>query len=142
MSYTYDFERPMVTADCIIINHSNHVLLIKRKNDPFAGSWAFPGGFVEMDEDIEESAVRELEEETSLTGIVLQQFKTYGKPGRDPRGRTITVVFYGDAPDEIHFRANDDAAEAAWFHIHSLPSLAFDHGDIFQEFLLFRDKKK
>ena len=97
--------------------------------------WALPGGFVEIDEDLDEGAKRELEEETGLTNIDLIQFKTYGKPGRDPRGRTISVVYYGFLTDEnLKIMAGDDAAEASWFDFGKLPSLAFDHEQIIEEF--------
>ncbi|MCK5701110.1 MAG: NUDIX hydrolase, partial [Cyclobacteriaceae bacterium] len=97
-TYTYNYPKPSVTTDCILIRKSGRekeILLIKRKYDPFLGKWALPGGFVEIDEDLEAGANRELEEETGLKNIALTQFKTYGTPGRDPRGRTISVVYYG-----------------------------------------------
>lgn len=132
---------PSVTADCIVISgneSSRQVLLIKRKHDPYAAKWALPGGFVEIDEDLLEGAMRELEEETGITGISLQQFKTFGKPGRDPRGRTISVVFYGFAEKEsTKFMAGDDAAEASWYDLDALPALAFDHEQILDEFVNF-----
>ena len=137
MSYTYDYERPMVTTDCIVVNTLNEVLLIKRKNSPFEGKWALPGGFIEMDEDLMESAKRELKEETSVDAANIVQFKTYGKPGRDPRGRTITIVYYCFVEENIAPRAGDDAAQADWFHLQSLPPMAFDHADIINDFLLF-----
>ena len=130
---------PSVTADCIIVSgygSKRQVLLIKRKHDPYADSWALPGGFVEIDEDLLEGAIRELEEETGISGIALRQLKTFGKPGRDPRGRTISVVFYGfTEKEQMNCQAGDDAAEVAWFELNDLPELAFDHKEILQEFV-------
>ena len=124
----------MVTVDAAVLNcceKTVKILLIKRKNDPFQGKWALPGGFVEMDENLADAAKRELEEETSLTGLELEQMHTFGKPGRDPRGRNITIVFLGiingSAPSVT---PGDDAAEAEWFDIENLPQLAFDHREI------------
>jgi len=112
------------------------VLLIRRKHDPFMGKWALPGGFVEIDEDLMDGAIRELKEETGLAQIDLKQFGTYGKPGRDPRGRTISVVYYGFVQEgESSVTAGDDAAEACWFDIKKLPPLAFDHGEIIHDFI-------
>jgi len=128
-----------VTTDCIIIKSIDgfdKLLLIKRKHEPFVGKWAFPGGFVEINEDLLEGAKRELQEETGIAGVELRQFKTYGKPGRDPRGRTISVVFHGKMMDfTTKIAAGDDAAEAAWFQLNDLPLLAFDHELIIKEFI-------
>ena len=107
--------------------------MIKRGNYPFEGLWALPGGFLEMDEDLPECARRELKEETGLSVDTLTQFRTYGKPGRDPRGRTITVIYYGFAENE-NVSGGDDAAEAAWFPLQDLPQLAFDHREIIDDF--------
>lgn len=137
-TYTYRFPKPSVTTDCIITRKSNRemqVLLIKRKHEPFIEKWALPGGFVEIDEDLQAGASRELQEETGLKGIELKQFKTYGKPGRDPRGRTISVVYTGTLVDRSQqVNAGDDAAEASWFALDDLPPLAFDHAEILDEF--------
>lgn len=134
-TYTYHYPKPSVTTDCIIINEDK-VLLIKRLKDPFEGKWALPGGFVEIDEDLPDGATRELEEETGLANIALAQFATYGLPGRDPRGRTISVVYAGsisgDAPPLV---PGDDATEARWFPLAELPPLAFDHDTIIQDYL-------
>ena len=100
------------------------------------GTWALPGGFVEIDEDLHAGALRELEEETGLKSIALAQFKTYGTPGRDPRGRTISVVYYGLLTNESQkIEAGDDAAEASWFELNELPELAFDHEEILKDFI-------
>jgi len=137
-TYTYNYPKPSVTTDCIIIktvDDKNEVLLIKRRHNPFAGKWALPGGFVENHEDLEDGAKRELEEETGLTNLELHQFKTYGTPGRDPRGHTISVVYYGIINNNsIGMKAGDDAEEAAWFDLNQLPPLAFDHDQILNDF--------
>ena len=127
-----------MTTDCIITrlyNNKKEILLIKRKFDPFMGKWALPGGFVEIEEDLLDGALRELEEETGLTGIALQQFKTYGSPGRDPRGRTISVVYTGFVKENsVRIQASDDASKANWFQVDDLPALAFDHDKILNDF--------
>jgi 8-oxo-dGTP diphosphatase len=133
MTYTYNYPRPAVTADIIILKKSNNqqfVLLIERKHPPFEGMWALPGGFLEMDETLEEAALRELREETGVTGIELKQFHTFSKVNRDPRHRTITTVFIGFTDDNILIKAGDDAAKAQWFSTDNLPPLAFDHGEV------------
>ncbi len=122
----------MVTVDAVVFDISGgppKVLLIKRGNEPFKGQWAFPGGFVGMDEELEDAAARELAEETGLRGVKLQQFYTFGKCGRDPRGRNITIAFIGITKDN-KIKSGDDAAEAQWFSIDDLPQMAFDHNDV------------
>ncbi|MDP4184700.1 MAG: NUDIX hydrolase, partial [Bacteroidota bacterium] len=104
MTYTYEYPRPAVTTDAIIVcreSDEKYVLLIQRLKDPFAGKWALPGGFLNMDESLEEGCKRELEEETGLVGISLTQFHTFGAVNRDPRGRTISVVFYGFVSERV-----------------------------------------
>lgn len=137
--FTYDYPRPMVTVDCIItsvISGRQNILLIQRGHYPFRGMWALPGGFVDMDEDLAEAAARELLEETGVQCDKLVQFATYGKPGRDPRGRVISVVFSGSVHhNEVTLSAGDDASKAVWFDITQLPPLAFDHKEILQDFL-------
>ena len=133
--YVYEWPRPMVTADAVVFTQSGEktkVLLIKRGSEPFVGQWAVPGGFVNMDEEIEDAVVRELEEETGLTGIHLEQIHTFGTVGRDPRGRQITIVYMGIADENLaKLQAGDDAAEAKWFDINELPeNLAFDHDEM------------
>lgn len=107
------------------------ILLIRRKNPPFQNQWALPGGFVDQDEDLEPAAQRELAEETGITGLKLTQLQTFGKPGRDPRGHTVSIVYLSvvDAEPE-GMQASSDAAEARWFAIDKLPMLAFDHAEI------------
>ncbi len=136
--YTYDYPRPMVTVDMVVIRKQKdhtEVLLIERGNEPFKNYWALPGGFIEMEETIEASAYRELQEETSITEIKLKTLKTYGDPGRDPRGRTVSIVFGGVLTSNQQAIAGDDAAKAEWFPIEELPELAFDHGLIVKESL-------
>jgi 8-oxo-dGTP diphosphatase len=130
--YVYEWPRPMVTVDAAVfafLEGKAHLLLIKRKHDPYAGQWAVPGGFVEMDEELEDAVARELEEETGLRNIALEQMRTFGTVGRDPRGRQITVVYTGIASEgQTEVRGGDDAAEARWFDIDRLPeNMAFDH---------------
>jgi len=133
--YIYDWPRPMVTADAVVFKCDKggaKVLLIKRRGEPFINQWAIPGGFVGIDEEIEDAAVRELYEETGLAGIKLRQLHTFGKCGRDPRGRQITIAFIGIAEKGTEkLKAGDDAAEARWFDIEKLPeNLAFDHDEV------------
>ncbi len=129
--YIYDWPRPMLTVDAIVFDISGdtpRVLLIKRGNEPFKGKWAFPGGFVDMDEELEDAAARELAEETGLTGVKLTQLQAFGKCGRDPRGRNISVMFIG-VTKNTNVKGGDDAAEAKWFDIDKLPDMGFDHND-------------
>ena len=133
--YSYDYPRPALTVDAVLITREARprVLLIQRKHDPFAGKWAFPGGFVDEGERLADAARRELEEETGLKVEDLEQLYTAGDPGRDPRGWTVSVVFLArvDA-DEVKPVAGDDAAAADWFPLDAPPELAFDHGMILQ----------
>ncbi|GET25700.1 NUDIX hydrolase [Prolixibacter sp. NT017] len=139
MSYTYQYPRPAITVDAIVTaerNGEQWVLLIRRKAYPFEGKWALPGGFVNMDETLAESCQRELEEETALTGVALKQFYTFDAVDRDPRARTISVVFTGQIPEPVPVKGGDDALEAEWFPIISLPEMAFDHREIIQKFVM------
>jgi 8-oxo-dGTP diphosphatase len=132
--YVYDWPRPMVTVDAAVFaffDGTAKLLLIQRKQEPFKGRWALPGGFVEIEEDLPEAAARELAEETGLRDIPLEQLRTFGRLGRDPRGRTITVVYFGIAEKNWErAKAADDAADTRWFAIDDLPSMAFDHDEI------------
>lgn len=129
----------MLTVDCIVIsslNETTQILLVRRGKDPFAGQWALPGGFVDQDEDLPEAARRELKEETGIECEILTQFKTYGTPGRDPRGHTVSVVFSASVLfDQNIPLAGDDAAEVQWFEIQNIPQLAFDHNQIIDDFI-------
>jgi len=136
------YEKPSVTCDiaiCTIMNKELKVLLIKRKHPPYQDKWALPGGFVDLParETLEETAARELHEETGLKDIFIEQLKTYGDPDRDPRMRIITVAYYALVPhDKIGLiEAGDDAAEAQWFSLRKLPELAFDHKIILYDVL-------
>jgi 8-oxo-dGTP diphosphatase len=132
-AYAYDYPRPMVTVDAVVLSMregKRHVLLIRRGRPPFEGAWALPGGFVGIDEPLETAAERELAEETGLTGVALRQLHTFGDPGRDPRGRSISVVYWGEAPADAAVMGGDDAAEAGWFPLDALPPLAFDHAKV------------
>jgi len=145
MPYTYQYPRPAVTVDIILIKNiaaAKEILLIQRGIEPFKGMWALPGGFVEMDETLKQAAMRELKEETGLENIALTQFRTYGDPNRDPRHRTISVVFYSIIISAIDLKpiAGDDASNVKWFHISDLPDLAFDHEQIILEALEFIDQ--
>ena len=131
--YSYEYPRPALTVDVAIVTReaSPRVLLIQRKHDPFAGSWALPGGFVDEQEPLEGAARRELQEETGLSVEDLEQLHAFGKPGRDPRGWTVSVAFLArvDAA-ALKPKAADDAAAVNWFPLAELPPLAFDHADI------------
>ncbi len=131
MPFTYDYPRPMVTVDAAVFRKNEgktEILLIRRGHYPFEGMWALPGGFLDMDETLEEAILRELEEETGLKGVSLQQLHTFSEINRDPRGRTISVTFYGVAIDiGTKVKGGDDAEEARWFSVDDLPELAFDH---------------
>ena len=135
MSYTYKYPRPAVTADCIVIAQEpeTKVLLIERADDPYKGCWAFPGGFLNMDETMEQCAIRELEEETGLKVETVHLVGAYSKVERDPRGRTITVAYLAVIDAPVPVTGQDDAAKAEWWSISDLPHLAFDHYDIIQD---------
>lgn len=132
MSYTYKYPRPAVTTDCVVITKEQEpkVLLIQRGNEPYKGCWAFPGGFMNMDETAEQCALRELKEETGLALEHIQQIGAYTKVDRDPRGRTISIAYLAVIDSPMAVSGMDDAANAAWFPIDSLPELAFDHEEI------------
>ena len=145
MAYTYKYPRPAVTADCIVITREAEpkVLLIQRGDQPFKGGWAFPGGFMNMDETTEQCAIRELEEETGLRLSNVHQIGAYSKVDRDPRGRTITVAYLAIIDEPIAVTGQDDAAKAEWWSLSDFldkpsgiaerPHLAFDHYDIMQD---------
>ena len=134
MSFSYSHARPSVAVDCVIFGFDEgdlKVLLIQRGQQPFKDRWALPGGFVGMDESLDEAALRELREETGLRDIFLEQLYTFGQVDRDPRGRVISVAYYALANLDGHNLApSSDAANAAWFTIPDIPRLAFDHDEI------------
>ena len=135
-----------VTTDCVIFcktGNDRKVLLVLRKSDPYKGKWALPGGFLEEEETLEAGAKRELQEETGLKINNLKQLTAFGTPGRDPRGRTISIPFIGEVASEEKVKGADDATDARWFSLDNLPDLAFDHAEILQlahEKILFRKK--
>jgi 8-oxo-dGTP diphosphatase len=135
--YCYDYPRPAVTTDVVALAKNDKispkVLLIERRNPPFQYMWALPGGFVDMDEDIETTAARELEEETGLNGVTLKQICAFGNVERDPRYRTITIAYLACLDEEVLAKGGDDAVEAKWFSVSDLPALAFDHADIIEK---------
>lgn len=133
MPYTYEYPRPMVTVDVIAVAPragGYQVLLIRRGMDPFGGKWALPGGFLELDEELEDGAAREFLEETGIEAPLLEQVGAVGTIGRDPRGRTITVAFLSRLDEPLPPQAGSDAAQARWFALDDLPPMAFDHGEI------------
>lgn len=142
MKYSYEYPRMLTTVDALVFlkeSSSNHkILLIQRKNDPFQGSYALPGGFVDMGESLKDAATRELFEETGLKNIDLIQLAAFDKIDRDPRDRNICIAYYGfTSPENSVIKGGDDADNAEWFTLDKLPSLAFDHSDI----ILFARKK-
>ena len=133
--YIYDWPRPMVSVDAAVFaffRNKAKVLLIERKNEPFKGKWVLPGGFVDIDEELDDAVARELAEETGLVGVRLEQIHTFGNVGRDPRGRVITVIFMGIVTEgQNKLKAGDDAVKVRWFDIEKLPKdLAFDHNEV------------
>ncbi|QIF00223.1 NUDIX domain-containing protein [Roseimicrobium sp. ORNL1] len=133
MSFAYKYARPALTVDCVIFGfaseeHELRVLLIQRGLPPFEGRWALPGGFVKVGESTDVAARRELEEETGLKQVYLEQFKTFSDPKRDPREHVVSVAYYALVPFLSHPpKADTDAKDAAWFSVEDVPSLAFDH---------------
>lgn len=142
--FTYPYPRPSLTADVLLFaDKGRSILLIQRGNEPYKGMWAFPGGFFDMeDDDIEHTAARELKEETGLAGIPLTLACVGSRKGRDPRGRTVTVVFMGDVDStQVHPKGGDDAVQSRWFSLDALPPLAFDHGELLRKILQIRTGK-
>lgn len=142
--YCYDYPRPSVTVDIILLAETDlspQILLIERKHDPFSGMWALPGGFVDENEDLPDAAARELKEETGIENVPLIQFGAFGKPGRDPRGHTVSIAFLTTLSSIVKPVAGDDAANAKWFSIKNLPDLAFDHKEIINKVILNNELK-
>jgi len=127
------FKSPKLTTDGVIIQ-DGEILLIKRKNEPFKDKWALPGGFVEYEEKVEDSIIREVHEETGLKTKIIKFFNVYSDPNRDPRGHTITLVYILEVINGT-LKGGDDAIEAKFFELNNLPELAFDHSKIVQQFL-------
>lgn len=148
-NYTYEWPRPAVTVDAILVSKEtpSKVLLIQRKQNPFAGEWALPGGFVDELEPLHQAAARELQEETSVDPLEVGgfiQIGAYGNPGRDPRGWTIGVAFatFVGSSNALRIEAADDAAAVEWYNIEELPKLAFDHGDMLRDTFTRLSKEK
>jgi len=135
--FSYKHPHPAVAADLAIFTLQEsrlHVLLIERAREPFKGSWALPGGFVRIQEDLQAAAARELEEETGVAGAYLEQVGAFGRPGRDPRERVISVAFFAIiSSDTIHLQSGGDAAAARWWPVDKLPKVAFDHLEILEQ---------
>lgn len=136
MAYSYEHPRPALTADCVVFGLDESdlkVLLIQRALEPFKGRWALPGGFVRMNESLEQASLRELREETGLGDVYLEQLYTFGQIDRDPRGRTVSVAYYAlVALGGKSIAAATDASNVAWFAVRELPSLSFDHDQILE----------
>jgi 8-oxo-dGTP diphosphatase len=134
VSYTYEYPRPALTVDCVVFGLDEEdlkVLLIQRGLEPFKGRWALPGGFVQMEESLEDAARRELAEEAGMRPGLLEQLYTFGDPGRDPRGRVVSVAYFALVKLTDHkVQAATDASEAAWFSVWDMPKLAFDHAEV------------
>ncbi|MEZ4373742.1 MAG: NUDIX domain-containing protein [Polyangiaceae bacterium] len=134
MSYTYEYPRPALTVDCVVFGLDEDdlkVLLVQRAGEPFKGSWALPGGFVDMHETTDQAALRELEEETGVTNVYLEQLYTFSGVNRDPRERVVSVAYYALVKLSEHaVRAATDASDAAWFSVEEATKLAFDHDEI------------
>jgi len=134
MPYTYEYPRPALTVDCVVFGYDSEelkVLLIQRGLEPFAGKWALPGGFVHLDETLDDAARRELREETNVSDLYLEQLYTFGAVARDPRERVVSVGYYA-LVDLFHHKLNaaTDARDTAWFAVDDTPPLSFDHEQI------------
>ena len=142
MAYSYKYPRPAVTADCIVMTSEEEpqVLLIERGSEPYKDCWAFPGGFLNMDETTEQCAIRELKEETGLELTEVHQIGAYSKVDRDPRGRTITVAYLTVIDKSLPVIGQDDAAKAEWWPLSSLPQLAFDHDEIMADAIVLYNR--
>lgn len=136
MGHTYQYPRAALTVDCVVFGLDEgdlKLLLIERDLEPFAGKWALPGGFVRVGESLEDAARRELQEETGVSRVYLEQLYTFGQPDRDPRERVVTVAYYALVKLSVHsVKAATDARNAAWFDVCDLPKLAFDHEEIIE----------
>ncbi|MGI6222905.1 MAG: NUDIX domain-containing protein [Prevotella sp.] len=144
MAYTYKYPHPAVAADCVVFGHNadgaTMLLLIERKNEPCKGQWAFPGGFMNIDETADDAARRELQEETGLHVTDVHQIGAFTAVDRDPRERVLSVAFWTDVEGTPEVKGGDDAKRARWFPITALPPLAFDHAEILQRALYLKKK--
>lgn len=136
MAHEYEFKRPNLAVDCVVFGLDEDdlkILLIQRDLEPYKGKWALPGGFVRIDEALEQTAMRELKEETGITNIFLEQLYTFSEINRDPRERVVSVAYYALANLRDHkIKASTDAKDAAWFSVNDLPKLPFDHSEIIE----------
>jgi 8-oxo-dGTP diphosphatase len=136
MAHTYQYPRAALTVDCVVFGFDEgdlKLLLIQRDIEPFEGRWALPGGFVRVEESLEDAALRELQEETGVSKVYLEQLYTFGEPGRDPRERVVTIAYYALVKLSNHsVKAATDARNAAWFDVCDLPRVAFDHETIIE----------
>ena len=139
MAYTYNHPHFALTVDAVIFSKSDeglNVLLIRRAKEPFKDCWAFPGGYVNIDEVIDNAVNRELEEETNISNVSLKRFDVFDAINRDPRERTVSVAYYGFINgSKVPIKAGDDAKDAKWFSVNNLPELAFDHSIILKKIL-------
>ena len=139
MAYTYNHPHFALTVDAVIFSKSDeglNVLLIRRANEPFKDYWAFPGGYVDIEETIDNAVRRELEEETNIVNVSLIRFDIFDAIDRDPRERTVSVAYYGFINDSNKsIKAGDDAKDAEWFSVNNLPELAFDHSIILKKIM-------
>lgn len=134
--YTYQYPHLAITADCVVFAHDGEdvkILLIERLNDPCKGQWAFPGGFMNIDETADDAARRELEEETGLVVDHVIQVGAYSAVDRDPRERVVTIAYYTEIDHPAEVTGRDDARQARWFSLKALPALAFDHAEILEK---------
>ena len=132
-AYSYDYPRPAVSVDMIVVTKERRrrILLVCRKNPPFQGRWALPGGFVNENESLDDAARRELREETGVDAKLIEQLGAFGDPGRDPRGHVVSVAYLAQLDaSQLKLVAADDAAQVGWFALNKLPPLAFDHAKI------------
>ena len=137
-TFCYEYPRPAVTVDVVLfqkIEGKLEVLLVQRGSDPYAGKWAFPGGYVEEMEPLDRAASRELEEETGVKGVELRQIGAFGDPGRDPRGHTVSIAFSGVVDRRTGVRGSDDARDARWVPLDEAHGLAFDHDQMLRRAL-------
>ena len=137
MAYTYDYPRPALTVDCVVFGQQQDaalkVLLIRRKLEPYRGSWSLPGGFVQIAESVDAAAARELKEEAGVDNAYLEQLYTFGQPDRDPRERVVSVAYYALVNLQAHpLRAATDASDAQWFELSAIPEMGFDHDRILE----------